>query len=66
LRQQNYNLFFKKKIFYLNRQKNKSRIILKNIILKKQIITIFAQLNKPSLEPAKARLQILNNIKNEI
>jgi len=65
LRLQNYNLFYKKKIFCLNRLK-KSRIILKKIILKKQIITIFAQLNKPSLEHAKARLQILNNIKNEI
>ena len=39
---------------------------IKNIILKKQIITIFAQLNKPSLELTKARLQIINNIKNEI
>ncbi len=38
----------------------------KNIILKKQNITIFAQLNEPSLEFAEARLQIINNIKNEI
>jgi hypothetical protein len=34
----------------------------KKFILKKQIIAIFAQLNKPSLELTKARLQILNTI----
>jgi hypothetical protein len=39
---------------------------IKNIILKKQIITIFAQLNESSLEFAEARLQILNNIKNDL